>query len=115
MSTKYDPTVNPGDTRLRSRYIGIRVPPNAYPTVEVLEQTVIRTKDGVEKILEDLGAVAGIPVLDSAALAVQYPARNPVTDEIIPGKFTTPGDAFAAVYDVVRGWQLARDAKEAQP
>jgi len=113
MPTPYEPTHSPGDTRLRSRYIGIRVPPNAYPTVEVLEQTVIRTKDGVEKILEDLGAVTGIPTLDPAALAVQYPARDPATDQIIDGKFVSAGDAFACVYAVVRGWQLARDAVEA--
>ncbi len=111
--TTYAPTVDPGDTRRRSRYIGIRIPHDGAPTVEVLEQDMIRLKDGAEKVLQDLGAVAGIPALDAAALAVQFPARDPVTDEIIPAAFVTPGDAFAAVYAVVRGWQLARDAAEA--
>lgn len=108
--TTYAPTVNPGDTRRRSRYIGIRIPHNAAPTVEVLEQDMVRLASGSEKVLEDLGAVAGIPVLTPEALAVQYPARNPVTDEIIPDQFVTAGDAFAVVYAVVRGWQLERDA-----
>lgn len=114
MPTSYAPTATPGDTRRRSRYIGIRIPHDAAPTVEVLEQDVIKLKDGTEKVLQDLGPVAGIPLIAGLAIAETFPARNPITDEIIPDKFVTAGDAFAVVYAVVRGWQLARDAQEEQ-
>lgn len=110
----YAPTVNPGDTRLRTRYVGIRVPYNAPPTVEALEQVVIKLKDGNEKVLEDLGAITGIPALDQTAMLRVVALRDPVTDEVVDGQTIRIYEAFQAIYSVIRQWQLDRDAKEAE-
>ena len=101
--TDYAPTVNPGDTRRRTRYIGIRTPLNVAPTVEVLEQDVIRTKTG-EAVLADLGSFP--TPLD---LAEVFPLRNPV-DDSLTGDTATAAQAMALIYSWVRAKQLARDA-----
>ena len=105
----YAPTPNPGDQRRRTRYLGIRIPHNAPPTVEILEQEIIRAKDG-ERILEDLNGFS--VVMTEGELAADFPIRDPETDAEIPGQTATGAQAFALIYSWVRAKQLARDAKE---
>lgn len=106
--TTYAPTIATGEQRRRTRYIGIRTPLGQAPQVEVLEQEVIRTQAG-ERVLEDLGQVAGIGALTLEEMATAFPLRNPETDAEIGGT-ATPAQALALIYSWVRSKQLARDA-----
>lgn len=109
--TNYSPTVTPGDERRRTRYLGIRIPHNGVPTVEVLEQDVIRTKAGIEEIIRDLGGFNR--TVDAAALAESFPVRNPADDSLTGGSVTT-AQTMALIYSWVRAQQLLRDAAAAQ-
>jgi hypothetical protein len=106
MTRTYAPSTNPGDTRTRTRYIGIRTPHDAPPQIEILEQEVVRTAAG-ERVLADLGnvAVCAFDVTESFAV------RDPSTDAEI-GDTATVGDALVLIYSWVRAKQLARDAAE---
>lgn len=103
----YAPTTTPGDQRRRTHFIGIRTPLGQVPQVEVLEQEVIRTAAG-ERVLEDLGQVAGVGAMTPAELATVFPLRDPETDAEIGGT-ATPAQALALIYSWVRAKQLARD------
>jgi hypothetical protein len=106
----YSPTVNPGDKRTRTRYIGIWIPNNGTNTLDVLEQEVIKTSDGSEEIIKDLN---GLSIkLDNDALFTQYMLRNPIDDSIISGQTVTPALAQQIIYSVIRGMQLSRDVAE---
>jgi hypothetical protein len=114
MTDKYAPTINPGDTRTRCRYLGFRIPHNGPVSCEALEQEIVRTKDG-ERILADLGAVTGIPALDladPATLATIVPVIDPATNEPT-GESTTVGAVFVGLFSYIHGRQLARDAAAA--
>jgi hypothetical protein len=105
MSSIYDPTVNPGDERRRVRYIGIRTPLGAVPIVDVLEQQVIRGKDG-EKVLDDL-----------AGFSTQFDAEEVFDvlspdDDSLTGQTATGAEAFALVYSYIRAQQFKRDQNE---
>jgi hypothetical protein len=106
----YAPTVTPGDQRRRTRYIGIRVPHDGVPTVEILEQEVIRAKAG-ERVLEDLNGF-GV-AMDEKEMAASFQVRDPITDAEIPGATATGAQVFALIYSWVRAKQLARDAAAA--
>ena len=101
--TNYAPTQNPGDTRRRTRYIGIRIPHDGPPVVEVLEQEVVRLADG-ERVLQDLGGFT-IPLADMSAT---YPVRDPVTDALT-GVEAAVSQALALIYSWTREQQLQRD------
>ena len=103
----YAPTSNPGDTRRRTRYIGIRTPLNAAPCVEVLEQDVVRLAAG-EVALEDLG---NLPVGEFDP-AETFQLRHPETDALLGGTATV-GEAMALIYSWVRAKQIARDESQA--
>jgi len=109
MPRTYAPTTQPGETRTRTRYIGIRTPHDAPPQIESLEQEVIRTATG-ERVLADLGNVptGAFDVTES------FPVRDPSTDAET-GDTATVGQALALIYSWVRAKQLARDAAEDQP
>jgi hypothetical protein len=99
----YTPTTTPGQTRRRTRYIGIRLPLDAAPSVEVLEQDVVRLTDG-ERILADLGSLP-TGTFDPAET---FPVRDPATDALT-GDTASVGQAHALIYSWVRAKQLARD------
>jgi hypothetical protein len=101
----YAPTVNPGDTRRRTRYIGIRTNLDGY-TVEVLEQDVIRLASGTDKVLEDLGGIS--VAMTPAELARVIPIKNPA-DDSDTGEALTTGQILAGVYSWVREHQRLRD------
>jgi hypothetical protein len=114
MPNKYSPTINPGDTRTRCRYLGFRIPHDGPVSCEALEQEIIRTKDG-ERVLADLGPVAGIQPLDltdPATLAAVVPVIDPATNEPT-GETTTVGAVFVGLFSYIHGAQLARDAAAA--
>ena len=108
----YTPTTNPGDERTRARYLGITIPldtrlpdsedtaPSA--TIEILEQQVIRKKDGSESVLENLMGFNEI-----VDMSEEFEVINPVTDEPI-GTTANVAQAFALIYSYVRKKQNAR-------
>ena len=106
MTTNYAPTQNPGDTRRRTRFIGIRTPLDALPQVEVLEQDVVRLPAG-EVVLTDLGPCPVAP-FDPAST---FDLRDPSTDALT-GTTATVGQALALIYSWVRKQQLARDSAQ---
>lgn len=114
--TTYAPTVNPGDTRRRARYVGIWIPLSQQAAVEVLEQDVVRLPAG-EVVLRDLGPIAGIGVIDlidPAALGATFPVVDPATDQPT-GQTATVAQAFQLIHSWVRAQQAARDAQEPTP
>ena len=108
--TTYAPTVNPGDTRTRTRYFGARLPHDGQPEIEILEQEIIRTAAG-ERVLDNLGQVP-VGAFDPNE---SYEIRNPLTDEPT-GQTATVAQAYALIYSWVRSKQTARDnaAQDAQ-
>lgn len=118
MTNKYSPAINPGDTRIRCRFLGFHIPHNGPVTSEALEQEIVRTAGGTERVLDNLGAVAGIPRLDltdPATLATVVPVIDPNTNEPT-GDTTTIGAVFVGLFSYIHGMQLARDvAQETTP
>lgn len=121
--TTYAPTVSPGDVRRRTRFIGIWVPLDERtpediaagvaapaPLIQVLEQDVIRTKDGSEKVLADLGTLPHTGFQPDRV----FPVRDLVTDEPT-GETATMLDVMALVQSWVRDAQDWRDAREVLP
>ena len=120
--TKYVPTLNPGDERTRARYLGITTPldtrlpdsedPAPCPSINVLEQTVIRKKDGSEAILENL---MGFNVtIDADNMASEYPEVNPITDEPT-GRMLSVAETFMAVYSFIRHRQTLNESPALPP
>lgn len=103
MPPTYAPTAAPGEQRRRCRYLGIRLPLGQPPQIEILEQEVVRTRDG-ERVLEDLGNVP-VGAFDPAE---EFEVRNLDTDQPV-GQTATVGQAMALLYGWVRKQQLARD------
>lgn len=104
----YTPTTNPGDTRRRARQVLILNPLNSIPSVEFLEQDVVRVADG-EKALENLGGVT--VAIEGDELAFSFPILDPSTDTDT-GAVATTAQAFALVYSWVRAKQALRDAQQ---
>ena len=102
----YAPTQAPGDTRRRCRYVGIWIPHDGPPRVDVLEQEVVRLGAG-EQVLADL---PGFPRV-LADLSASFPVRDPATDAET-GQRATVAQALALIYSWTRAQQLERDAAE---
>jgi hypothetical protein len=102
--TNYSPTINPGDIRRRTRYIGIRTALNTLPSIEVLEQDVILISEG-EVVLRDM--VGSLPI-EGFDPQETFELRNPETDELT-GSISSVGEAMALIYSWVRSKQLLRD------
>jgi hypothetical protein len=109
MTITYAPTINPGDTRRRTRFIGIRTPLSGVPSVEVLEQDVVRLTDG-ERVLADLGHLP-VQAFDPAQT---FELRDPETDALL-GSQATVGQTMALIYSWVRDQQTKRDAAQGAP
>jgi len=110
MTDRYSPTVNPGDTRIRCRYLAFRIPHDAPVCVDAMEQEIIRTATG-ERVLADLGPVSGIAPLDltdPATLATVVPIIDPTTN-LPTGQSTTVGAVFVGLFSYIHNAQLARD------
>jgi hypothetical protein len=106
--TDYHMVGGAGSVRRRVRYLGIRTPLNAPPTVEILEQDVILLTDGGEAVLLDLGAcpIGDFDVTES------FPTRSLETDAMT-GETATVGQVMELIYSWVRHKQTVRDAAEA--
>jgi hypothetical protein len=112
MTDRYSPTVDPGDTRIRCRYLGFWLPLGGRVTVDALEQEVIRHKSGDEREVQQLPAVEGIPPIDTtdpAVLATVVPIIDPNTN-LPTGQTTTIGAVFVGLFSFIHNAQLARDA-----
>jgi hypothetical protein len=104
----YSPTVNLGDTRRRTRYIGISTNLDSLPTVEVLEQDIVKLSGG-EVVLRNLGNLK----VSAYNPDEEFDIRNPETDELT-GSTATVGQAMALIYSWVRKNQLLRDQASEQ-
>jgi hypothetical protein len=104
----YDPTINPGDERTRTRYVGIRTELGQVPLVSILRQQVIKRSDGTEKKLEDLD---GPTVAFDPNEMVDM--RNPETNE--PLGFQVPaGEIMVGVHSWVMQQLLKYDQQQAE-
>lgn len=106
MPSIYDETINPGDDRMRTRYIGIQTELNAIPMISILRQKVILGKDMKEKKLEDLN---GPTVSFDATEMVEM--RNPKTNELL-GVQVPAGEIMAGVHSWVMQQLLKYDQQQ---
>jgi hypothetical protein len=108
--TNYAPTTAAGQFRRRCRYLGIRVPLDSAPAVEILEQDVVRLLDATtgqingEVVLRDLGTCQSGAFDPSESFEV----RDPTTDATT-GDTATVAQAFQLIYSWVRHKQTLRD------
>jgi hypothetical protein len=108
MTSLYDQTVNPGDDRMRTRYVGISTELGQIPLVSILRQRVILGKDGKEKKLEDLdGPNVSFDKNEMVDL------RNPETNELI-GIQVSAGEIMAGVHSWVMQQLLKFDQQQAE-
>ena len=106
MSSIYNQTVNPGDDRMRTRYVGIRTELGQIPSVSILRQKVILCKDGSEKKLEDLdGPTVSFDKNEMVDL------RNPETNELL-GVQVSAGEIMAGVHSWVMQQLLKFDQQQ---
>lgn len=114
MPNPYGPTTNPGDERLRCCEFTARLPLNAPAQIQAREERVIRTKAGVEHVLEARGLMDGfidLDLSDPATLATEVPLFDPAT-YLPTGQSTTIGALFVGVFSYIHGRRLIRDAAQ---
>jgi hypothetical protein len=110
---KYAPTVNPGDTRRRVWFMGIRNTLGSPGAVEVREEEVIRKADGTEK---SLGATRDMSLSYTPELGqVPLQLRSPVDDSVLPNVVLPIDLVYAAIYTLARYIQELDDAKQQSP
>jgi hypothetical protein len=107
--SKYAPTTNPGDTRVRCYRLRINNPPNAAPSVIIYEEEMIKTAAGGEQHLADMGAFT-VPFDPAAVVEL----RDLVTDQPL-GATKEAGEIMAWVYAWTRTQQTARDEAQQNP
>lgn len=108
MTSPYDQTVNLGDDRMRTRYVGIRTELGQIPMVSILRQRVILGKDGKEKKLEDLdGPNVSFDKNEMVDL------RNPETNELL-GVQVSAGEIMMGVHSWVMQQLLKFDQQQAE-
>ena len=103
MTSIYDPTVNPGDTRTRCYRLRINNPSDAQPSVIIYEEEMIRKSSGEEKHHADLGAFT-VP-FDPTTVVER---RDPITDQPL-GETKEAGEIMDWVYSWTRVQQFKRD------
>lgn len=96
-----------GTSYTRGRSMYFENPANSSPSLLIREETVINLADRV--ITEHAGEIR--KVVDD--LSVEFPLRNPATNEIIEGQSMTYQDLYVGLFSLY--WKLAldRDAEEA--
>lgn len=102
MTTSYDPTVNPGDTRNRIWRMTMENPLGGTPMCYAHEELVIRTADG-ERAVGRSRDMQKSPT----DLAEVVELRNPDGDALLGS--TTIGAIYAAIYSLGRHMQKAAD------
>ena len=108
MTSPYNQTVNPGDDRMRTRYVGISTELGQIPMVSILRQRVILCKDGKEKKLEDLdGPYVSFNPTENVDM------RNPETNELL-GVQVSAGEIMAGVHSWVMQQLLKFDQQQAE-
>ncbi len=102
--TKYAPTVNPGDTRVRIDYFVGNNALGSTPSIAFQEEEIIRLTDGSEKRI-----ATGRSVTVTYTPGKAVPLRNPDSDELI-GADTNHDAIFAGLYALARQAQTEADA-----
>ena len=109
--TKYSPTIDPGDKRVRIRAGHFFNPRNGLPTITGLEQSVVLSRnDKGELEEEDLKDTRSVTITFTPGKT--FPRRNPLDDEL-RGTTATHDELFDLLYGAMREEQLYLDAKEA--
>lgn len=103
----YRETSIAGTSYTRGRSMYFENPLGSAPSLLVLEETVINLADRV--ITEHAGEIR--KVVDD--LSVEFPLRNPATNEIIEGQSMTYQDLYVGLYSLYWHLALDRDAEEA--
>ena len=98
-----------GTSYTRGRSLYFENPANSNPSLLIREETVINLAD--RTIYEPAGEIR--KVVDD--LSVEFPLRNPATNEIIEGQTMTYQDLYVGLFSLY--WKLAldRDAAAANP
>lgn len=96
-----------GTSYTRGRSMYFENPKDSNPSLLVREETVINLADRV--ITEHAGEIR--KVVDD--LNVEFPLRNPATNEIIEGQTMTYQDLYVGLFSLYWSLALARDAEEA--
>lgn len=103
----YRQTEVAGTSYTRGRSIYMENPLGSTPSLLVREETVINLADRV--ITEHSGEIR--KVVDD--LTVEFPIRNPATNEIIEGQTMTYQDLYVGLFSLYWSLALNRDAEEA--
>jgi len=100
----YDPTVNPGDTRLRIWKIQGSNALSKLPTLFFYEEEAIKTSAGDDQTLSSARDILQV----SYDPASDIPVRNPETDELT-GEVDSQGRLYQLLYSLGRLAQTNRD------
>lgn len=100
----YRETSVAGTSYTRGRSIYLENPLGSLPSLLVREETVINLADRV--ITEHAGEIRKV-VND---LSVEFPLRNPATNEIIEGQSMTYQDLYVGLFSLYWHLALERDA-----
>lgn len=103
----YRETSVAGTSYTRGRSLYFENPLGSAPSLLIREETVINLADRV--ITEHAGEIR--KVVDD--LSVEFPLRNPVTNEIIEGQSMTYQDLYVGLFSLYWSLALNRDAEEA--
>lgn len=105
----YRETSVSGTSYTRGRSLYFENPLGSNPSLLVREETVINLADRV--ITEPAGEIRKV-VTD---LSVEFPIRNPATNEIIEGQTMTYQDLYVGLFSLYWHLALERDATVANP
>jgi hypothetical protein len=97
----YRETSVAGTSYTRGRSLYFENPYNSTPSLLIREETIINLADRV--ITEPAGEIR--KVVDD--LTVEFPLRNPATNEIIEGATMSYQDLYVGLFSLY--WKLARD------
>lgn len=105
----YRETSIAGTSYTRGHSLYFENPANSNPSLLIREETVINLAD--RTIYEPAGEIRKV-VTD---LSVEFPLRNPATNEIIEGQTMTYQDLYVGLYSLYWYLALERDAAAANP
>ena len=112
--SKYGPTVNPGDTRVRLWRMQIENPLTALPYMKFHENEVIQNSDGDEKELDRTRDI-DLPYDPDTAAGKMIQIRNPEDDsdsDLFGETEISLEDVYKVLYSLGRYAQEEQDIKD---